>query len=228
VVRLRQAAPLVVGALGVLGLAVALAAGPLSAWTVARSGRAVLDVPVRVAAAWPAWPPLAVSLRGVVVPNPPGFRAEPALWIGHIRVRVSPQGLLGDPLVVEEIAVSDVLVRVDALDGRTNLQALHQRARRAAGGDTGRRLLIRRFRVSRARATAAAPGIGGPRVTVPIKDFELRELGGPRGATHAQLADTVLKLVEPSVANALRRADPAGAFGAAVGKAAEKIKGLFH
>jgi hypothetical protein len=63
---------------------------------------------------------------------------------------------------------------------------------------------------------------------VPVKDFELHDLGGERGATRAQLAETLLKLVEPSVGSALKHADLAKPAHSAVGKAVDKLKGLFH
>jgi len=187
-----------------------------------------LDVPVRVGSGAPGWPPLTLVFRRLVVPNPPGFRDEPALSVGRVSVRLTARGLSGDPLVIEEIRVSDATVRIDAKGGRTNLRALHDRATGAAGGASGRRVVIRHVRVSGARATASAPGIGGPRFTVPIRDFELHDVGGRDGATSAELADVLLKLVEPSAGNALRHADPIGAAGAAAGKAAEAIKRLFH
>jgi hypothetical protein len=214
--------------LAALVLASVAAVGPLGAWAFARAGRTVLDVPVAVASGWPAWPPGALAFRGLNVANPPGFPREPVVTIQALRVRVTPRGLAGDPLVVEEIVISGALVSVDAREGLTNLRALHQRARAATAGQEGRRIRVKTLRILGARARSAAPGIGGPRVTVPVRDFEVSDLGGGQGATPAQLADAVLKLVEPSVGNALRRADALGAAGSALDKAGAAIKGLFR
>jgi uncharacterized protein involved in outer membrane biogenesis len=133
-------------ALLALVMGTAVASGPLIAWSVAHAGRSAVGVPVGVAAAWPTWP-LGVSLRGLVVANPPGFRSEPALSIGRIGVRVTPHGLSADPLVVEEVTLSNPLLRVDVENGRTNLQALQRRAQAASGDAGGRRIVIRRLRI---------------------------------------------------------------------------------
>jgi hypothetical protein len=216
------------GSLAALALAGLAAVGPLGAWAFARAGRTALDVPVTVDSGWPGWPPGTLSFHGLRVANPPGFRAEAAIAVETLHVRATPGGLLGDPLVVEEIVVSGALVSVLSREGRTNLRALHQRARAATGASEGRRIRVKRLRILGSRATSAPPGIGGPRLTVPVRDFEVRDLGGTRGATPAQLADAVLKLVEPGIGNALRRTDALGATGGALDKAGDAIKGLFR
>jgi hypothetical protein len=97
-----------------------------------------------------------------------------------------------------------------------------------------RRVLIRRLRVLGARASAPAPVPGRPRLTVPVKDLELRNVGGETGATGAQLADLIARLMEPGLANALRSANLGRILGdgacAGSDKARSgwrKIKGIF-
>jgi hypothetical protein len=76
---------------------------------------------------------------------------------------------------------------------------------------------------------------GRPRLTVPVKDLELRDVGGEAGATGAQLADLIARLMEPGLANALRSANLGRILGdgagAGTGKAKsgwQKVKGIFN
>ncbi len=134
----------------------------------------------------------------------------------------------------DEVLIQGALVRVDLRDKRTNLQALHEHALAAlapAPGARSRRVLVRRLRILGARASAPAPVPGQPRLTVPVRDLELRDLGGENGVTGSQLADLVARLLEPGLANALRSADLGRILGGGADKARsgwQKIKGVFH
>lgn len=219
-------------------LALWLALDLVAAAVVRREGRRVTGVPVSLSAASVRPFAARLELRSLVVANPAGFGESPALTVDRVTVRLAPRAAWRDPLVVDEVLVEGALVRVELRDKRTNLQALHDHAVDALStpaGTKSRRVLIRRLRVSGARASAPAPVPGRPRLTVPVKDLELRDVGGATGATGAQLADLLVRLVEPGLANALRSANlgrilgdgaDSGADGARSGW--QKIKGIFH
>lgn len=226
------------GATAATLVALWLALDLVAAAVVRREGRRVMGVPVSLSASSVRPFAARLELRSLVVANPDGFGESPAVTLDRVSVRLAPRALWRDPLVVDEIVVQGALVRVELRDKRTNLQALHEHALAALATPAGaksRRVLIRRLRVLRARASAPAPVPGRPRLTVPVKDLELRDVGGATGATGAQLADLLARLVEPGLANALRSANlgrilgdgaDSGADGARSGW--QKIKGLFR
>ncbi len=223
-------------AAALLGLWLAL--DLVAAAVVRREGRRVMGAPVSLSALWLRPVAGRLELRSLAVANPAGFGESPALTCDRVTVRLAPRAVWRDPLVIDEVLVEGALVRVELRDKRTNLQALHDHAVEALAapaGTTPRRVVIRRLRVLGARASAPAPVPGRPRLTVPVKDLELRDVGGATGATGAQLADLVARLVEPGLANALRSANlgrilgdgaDSGADGARSGW--QKVKGLFH
>lgn len=232
--RLLAGLALVAGAL----LAVWLGLDALVGWGVRREGRRIMGVPVSLSAARLRPFGTEVQLRSLVVPNPAGFAEGAALRLERVTARLAPRAVWRDPLVIDEVLVEGALVRVELRDKRTNLQALHAHAVAAlapAPGASSRRVLMRRLRVVGARASAPAPVPGRPRLTVPVKDLELRDVGGEGGATAAQLADLIARLIEPGLANALRSTDLAHILGSGADSGGEKaksgwqkIKGIFH
>ncbi len=223
-------------AAALLGLWLAL--DVVAAAIVRREGRRVLGVPVSLSAA--RLRPFAgqLELRSLAVANPPGFGESPALTLERVSVRLAPRAVWRDPLVVDEVRVEGALVRVELRDKRTNLQTLHDQALAALAAPAGtrpRRVVLRRLRVLGARASAPAPVPGKPRLSVPVKDLELRDVGGDSGVTGAQLADLVAHLMEPGLGNALRSASLGRILGDGADSGAEgarsgwqKIKGILH
>lgn len=210
----------------------------LVGWVVRREGRRVMGVPVSLTAAWLRPFAAEVRLRSLVVPNPAGFVEGAALSLERVTVRLTPRAAWRDPLVVDDVTVEGALVRVELRGGRTNLQALrdHAVAALAPGpGSRPRRFVVGRLRFVEARSSVPAPVSGWPRLTVPIRHLELRDVGGEAGATGAQLVDVVARLIEPGLVNALRSTD----FGRLLGEGAangagqvsagwRRIRGLFR
>ena len=231
--RLLTGLAVTAGALLALWLALDL----VLAAVVRREGSRVLGAPVTLSLALVR--PLAgqAQLRSLTVAQPLGFGEGAALSLERLTVRMAPRAAWRDPLVIDEVLVQGAFVRVELRDKRTNLQALHAHALAALAtppGAKSQRVVIRRLRVLGARASAPAPVPGRPRVTVPVKDLELRDVGGERGVTGAQLADLIARLMEPGLGNALRNAslgrilgDGAGAGGDKAKSGWQKIKGLF-
>ncbi len=153
-------------------------------------------------------------------------------------LRLSPRAAWRDPLVIDEVVVEGALVRVELHGQRTNLRALHDHAVAALApppGTCSRRFRIGRLRFVEARSSVPAPLSGWPRVTVPIKDLERRDVGAEEGATGAQLVGLIVRLIEPGLANALRSADFGRILGDGVANGADrvgagwqKVKGIFR
>ncbi len=209
----------------------------LVAWVVRREGRRLMGAPVTLAAAWLRPFAAEVELRSLAAANPPGFVEGAALSLERVTVRLAPRAAWRDPLVVDEVTVEGALVRVELRGGLTNLQALrdHAVAALAPGpGSRPRRFLVGRLRFVDARSSVPAPVSGWPRLTVPIRHLELRDLGGPGGVTGAQLVDVVARLIEPGLVNALRSTDFGRLLGEGVANGAGQvsagwraIKGIF-
>jgi hypothetical protein len=207
----RGHARIVAAAVLVAGLLVALATGPAARWTSARAATAVLATPVTVERV--RLEPFArrVRIEGLTVHNPPGYGGEPLLTVRRLSVRVEAASLLDETVRLPEVRVDGYVLRVERGAGHTNLDELRRRVMDALGRDprASRRVLVERLVVRGGRASA--PGPFGRRITVPIKDREMRGIGdAERGLTQMELADFVLGLMEPSLRNAVANTDLGG------------------
>jgi hypothetical protein len=198
-----------------------LAACVLSAWgvlavfapgLVARRASALLGTSVTVAQASVGVFPPRLTLAGLRVANPPGFSALPLLAVERLSVRVEAATLLADTLRVPEVTIDGFEMRVQRSGGRTNVEALRDRVRgaMASSAQSTRRIVIGRLRVRGGRVSA--PAFLGRRISAPVRDFELKDVGKEKGGIlPGQLADLVLRLMDPSLSHAVHNVD----FGAA-------------
>lgn len=219
--------PLLVLAALALGLAAAwLALDPLVAWVLEREGAALLGAPVAVGRARLRLARAELSLEGLRIGNPPGFAAEPAASVQRLTLRIAPRSLRAAVVEVEELVVQGAALRVEGSARGTNWQALLRHAQERLGAREGSaplRLIVRRFSVRAARASASAPLPGRPRLTVPLKDLELRDVGtATGGVTPRELVGILARLLEPGLKNALHSSDLGGLLGDGAGDAAGK------
>jgi hypothetical protein len=188
----------------------AAAAGPVVRWTAQRAATTVLGAPVTVERAGLDVFGPRLRLEGLVVHNPPGYGAEPLLTVRRLAVRVDVASLLGETVRVPEVQVDGYALRVERAGRRTNLDDLRRRVMETLGREPpSSRIRVERLVVREGRASA--PGPLGRRITLPMKDREIRGIGGTeRGLTRSELADLVLGLMEPSLRNAVANADVGG------------------
>lgn len=230
--RWRRAALGLAGGLLLLLVAALLGLDLAAAWIVERGGHAALGVRVKVARASVSLLSGELGLEGLEIANPPGFSQRPVLSVGRLRVSVSRRALGQDPLTVDAIEASGVLVQVEAAGGLTNLEALRRNAQAFAASQQGpdpRRVLVRLLRVRGSRASAELPVPGRPRATVPLKDLELRDVGREHGGlTPSQVVQLVARLMEPGARNALRSTDLRRLGGQGAQATGRKLRGLFR
>jgi hypothetical protein len=219
------------GVLSVTGaVALSLSFGPAVKAAVEALGPQVAGVPMRLGSF--AVSPLTGSLRlgGLVVGNPPGYKTKSAFELEDIRVRVRLRSLFTDVVVVEHILVRGAQATYELGPGGSNVAVIAKKAGGGGGkgGGTGKRLVIKEFRFTGAKARLSAGLLGGKALEVPIPEVRLTDIGGAKGATPAEAAGKMLGAVANAVAQAaLQVGRELGSAVKTVDKALTGLKKLF-
>ncbi|MCG8591796.1 MAG: hypothetical protein MJE66_21070 [Proteobacteria bacterium] len=135
------------------------------------------------------------TVTALQVRNPDGFSDADLFALDGITLDIDLESLGGDPIVIDELRIRDPRVHFEVnATGRNNLSALGSGAggsasSEGAGGDEAAptRLRIRRLRFEDGRITALDDAISNERLELKLASFELRDVGGRRGATPAEL-----------------------------------------
>ena len=194
-------------------------------------------------------------LKGLVVGNPPSFKAERAFKLADAKVKVDLKTALSDKLIIEEILIDGPEITYEAGPSGSNIGKIQQNV--AAFGKsvapkdaaeskspkkdpTQKKVQINHFIVKNGQVKLSASMLKGKALTVRLPDLHLRDIGKESGGVMVQQAAAevlmaINKSVVQSVAGSgklLEKAaeaaeEAAKNIGGEAGKAVEGIKGLF-
>ncbi len=183
------------------------------------------------------------TLSGLVVGNPKGWSDGNLCSLGKVHVNIAPFSLLGDHIIVNEIAIDAPEFNYETKIIASNVADLLKNIEATMGGDKDAapqattpggkpiKLVVKKFRLTNGKVRL---GLAGTGITLPMPDIELTDLGTNEGGiTPDQLVLAVMKSVTRSVVTATARAagdiGKTGGAAAAEGakKAVEGLKGFF-
>jgi hypothetical protein len=156
------------------------------------------------------------TLRGMTVANPPGYSQAPLFTLDNISIVIDRSTLTADVPLINEVRVGASSFRYELdKNGRSNLAALQRQAKSSSRKEAAdakstadppaqRRYRIKRLEIVDGEAVLHLGSVGVGQAAVRVPGMVLRDLGGSRGLTAQELADTVLaellKNLEKSVA----------------------------
>lgn len=173
------------------------------------------------------------ALRGLDVGNPSDFKSERALRLGEISLQLDVASATGDPIVVEEIAITAPEVtyefglkgsNIDAL--KRNVDAYTTKGKTAAQASPtseasdkpGKKLVVEHLYIRQGTVRVSATELGGKTATAPLPDIHLTGIGKKSGgATAGEVAEQVLAAIGRGAARAAATTD--------VGRLIDKAKG---
>lgn len=184
------------------------------------------------------------TLSGLVVGNPKGWSEGNLCSLGKIQIAVAPFSLLGDHVVINEIAIEapefnyeTKIIASNVGDLLKNIEAATGGGKKpAAAGPTTQEGKPIKFEVKRFTLTSGKVrlGLGGAGAALPMPAISLTDLGTKEGGiTPDQLALAVMRSVTGSIVSATASAagdiGKTGGAAAAEGvkKAGDALKGLF-
>jgi len=181
------------------------------------------------------------SLRGLVVGNPKDFRAEHALSLGEISMKLDIGSLTKDVILIKEISIIKPDVTYEYTSGGSNLDAIQRNVNNYVAEKTGgkgeskdkgsgKKFIIENLYVKDGKANVNAEILKGKAMLVTLPDLHLHDIGKKsNGATAGEATKVVLGAITQSATKATSALNLGGAADS-VKKGAEsaggKIKGL--
>ncbi len=180
------------------------------------------------------------TLSGLTVGNPPGWSSDMAFYLGKVHVKVEPASVLGDHIVIDEVAIDGPEFVYETRFVSSNIGDLMKNIERSSASGSARqakasdgkplRFEIKHFQVTNGRVTL---GVGPTAVTLPMPPITLDNLGANGGITSDQVAVAVMRSVAAGVVQSTTQAvtkvggTMGAAAGNALGNAANGLKSLF-
>ena len=174
------------------------------------------------------------TIRGIRVANPEGYSPGDAIALEAIELAIDARSLSEQPFRITRVNVGDSVVNFEVRDdGGSNLEYITRHIARGSDGAEGseargepKRFTIGEFAFAGGEIFVARPGVeDSDRVHLP--DLELRDLGGERGATGAEIGEQIARAFTRRVAAATASHQLGRAvekeLGEAAGDAAETI-----
>ena len=147
------------------------------------------------------------SIFGLSVANPMGYEGTNAFTLAELTVDIDLESLVDqDPIVLDKIRIEAPVVFYEAnAEGKSNLEVLADNASSASRtsdaetSDEGAgeaesplRLRIRKIRFAGGRVEADTRAIGGNRTEASLPKAKLKNVGGEKGATGAEIGSIVV------------------------------------
>jgi hypothetical protein len=169
------------------------------------------------------------SVKGLSIANPSGFSTPSAFNLGGITIRLDTGSVTGDPVVVEEIRVSQpqVTYEIDSR-GRSNINALKDNLQKSPRKTTSKQepegkkknLVIRNLIVEQGKIDVRLAVRPGEPLTVNLPRIELSNLGGAQGLPPDRIAKDILTVLMRDVGSAAATAG----VSKYLGKSIEEVK----
>ena len=174
------------------------------------------------------------ALRGLEVGNPAGFRTDNAFEMGSISVVIDAATVTKDPVVIKEVAIANPVVTYELGEAGSNIDAIKRNVERAGSGDKkarkseweGPKVVIRNLIVRGGKVNVSAVPLGGKRMTAPLPDIHLKDIGAKSGgATPGEIAEIVTAALTKRVGAFVAGLDLSSVF-QGVTQVPEALKGL--
>jgi hypothetical protein len=188
-------------------------------------GAELLGVPVTVAEVRLDLKSGVGQINGMRIANPDGFQAANAFQMDTIRLAVDIRSLTSQPLVIDELTISNPVVDLEAkADGTTNLQQLldnisnnsakadekaaaehpSTEGQQEAGKKEPVKLSFKKLAITGVTLNASVPGQDSAQVVIP--DTIKENVGGAEGFTPAQVGGVIIgDIVSQSLQAALEK-----------------------
>jgi hypothetical protein len=190
-------------------------------------------------------------VKGLSVANPAGFSSNKAISLGEIKLKLDPNSLTSDVLVIKEIRVDKPAVNYEFGKGGSNFDVIKKNVASAGEGSSGTaensgpKMIIEHLYINGGSIAVSSAVTPGEPLNTALPDIHLKNIGkNSGGATAGEVAKQVLTVLTRNAGSAVGKLDlsklkdvgavlkdkPEGITEGVkeeLGGAGDKLKGLF-
>lgn len=174
-----------------------------------------------------------VSVEGLFLGNPKGFKTAHAFKVNQVKVAVDIGSITSDVVRIKEIVIDAPDIIYEMAGTSSNIQAIQANVAKAAGASEssssssssgpGKKVVIDNLYVRNSKAAVSAGMLGGKVVPLPLPDIHLTDIGKKsNGATMSEASKQVLDAITKAATDAVSKVDLKG-LAEGAGKALEGV-----
>jgi len=147
-----------------------------------------------------------LSMNGLSVANPQGFKSEHFLSLGDGSVEVTLGSLMGDTVEIPKLTLSDIDMALEKDNGKANYEVILENLAKLSGGEDqptddaeGKKFVVKELLITNVNVRAEV--IGGVAVPIYIPEIRLTDIGSDsdKGVLLKDLAGIVVTAIMSTV-----------------------------
>ena len=180
------------------------------------------------------------AINGLVIANPPGYKADYAFRMDKILLDIDPKSVLKDPIVIDEVlidspvAVSEFteMAKSNILDIKNNATSGKKKKSQPSSTEEKKdtepiRLRIKKLTIKGVTLNYDAEALGGKKGSETVPAIYKTNIGGQRGATPEEIGTEIIVALTTKIAQAAANKQVDKYKEKAKKKAGEEVKKLF-
>jgi len=186
------------------------------------------------------------QFKGLSIGNPAGYNTAYAFRLGKLKIDLDVKSITSDKIHIREIIIDAPQITYEQkVGGKSNLEQLQEnikslsssgsKDKKSSSGSQGKKMQIDYVKVANANVNVSMDLLQGEKLTVPIRPFELKNIGKNKDRTVSDAMGILLKELNRAVLPAVTQAasgyqkmlqKKAGAVQEDAKKQLEGVKGL--
>jgi uncharacterized protein involved in outer membrane biogenesis len=157
------------------------------------------------------------QFKGLTIGNPDGYNTAYAFRLGNLKIDLDVKSVTSDKIHIKKIIIDGPeIIFEQKIGGKSNLDQLQENIKslsssgskdeKSGSGSQGKKMQIDYVKVENANINVSMDVLQGKKLTVPIRPFELKNIGKNKDRTVADAMGILLKELNRAVLPAVTQA----------------------
>ena len=157
------------------------------------------------------------QFKGLTIGNPDGYNTAYAFRLGNLEIDLDIKSVTSDKIHIKKIIIDGPEITYEQkVGGKSNLDQLQENIKslssseskdeKSGSGSQGKKMQIDYVKVENANISVSMDALQGEKLTVPIRPFELKNIGKNKDRTVADAMGILLKELNRAVLPAVTQA----------------------